>query len=534
MSAIRELRQRLQEYRGQTPIRRERPDELESRSVSLRSSFAQIDGRLESPLPLPKLPPVPEFPTEVLPDAFQDWVEDAAERARFRADFGAVVSMSALGSVVGRKLGIRLKAEDNWTEYANVWACLIGPPSALKSPAMREFMRPLKALQDAADQRHQQAHAEFEAERDVQRLRKDARRKAASRALEKDAGALIDLGTDDLDEPVARTYWTSNTTAQALGVLLSRNSSLLIERDELSSLLSALEDERQADTRGLLLSGWSGSESYRFDTIGRGTTALGKFALSVVGGIQPGPLARYVRGAFTGQRADGLVQRFQLLTWPEPEAFRYVDRLPNMSARAAADRVFQFADGFDPERMGAHDDFGPPFVRLSPGAQEAFVEWYSRFMHSRHQAEADNSEVAALSAHLGKYPGLVGKLALLLHIADDQHSSKISERTLLKALAWLEYLEPHARRVYHAVSHPETNAAELLLARLKKGELPTEFKSWQITRKGWHGLTDGEAVKRACRLLFEHRWLDEIDAGGYSGGRPADPTYAVSALVGLS
>ena len=95
------------------------------------------------PLPLPKLPPVPDFPPDILPDALCSWIMDAADRARFRPEFAAVSSMSALGSVIGRKVGIRQKQKDDWTEYANVWGALIGLPSALKSPAMRDGLRHL-------------------------------------------------------------------------------------------------------------------------------------------------------------------------------------------------------------------------------------------------------------------------------------------------------------------------------------------------------------------------------------------------------
>lgn len=487
------------------------------------------------PQPLPKLPPVPEFPLELLPDDLKAWIGDAAERARFRPDFAAVASMAALGSVIGRKLGIRLKQRDDWTEFGNVWGGLIGPPSALKSPAMREAMRPFKALQVVADATYAKEREVYEAEQEAFKLRKDAKKKSAVKALTKDADASIDLdGLAPPDEPIARTYWTSNVNEASLGVLLERNpNGLLIERDELSSLLVNLENEQSADLRGMMLSGWSGSEGYRFDRIMRGTTALPKFALSVIGGIQPGPLARYVRGAFSGEHADGLLQRFQLLVWPDPEAFDYVDRFPDGPAKKAAAALFERADTFDPDAIGSRDDFGnnPPFVRLSDDAQELFVEWYTSFMRQRRAAETGGGESGPIAAHFGKYPGLLGKLALILHVADDPESSKVSERTLLKALTWIDYLTPHARRVYHAVESPETGAAELLLSRLRRGELPATFKAWEISRKAWHGLADREAVKKACRLLFEHGWLIELDPGGATGGRPADPIYAVSPAV---
>jgi len=486
---------------------------------------------LAGPVPLPALPAVPEFPAEVLPDAFKAWIVDAADRARYRPDLAAVASMAALGSIIGRRIGIRLKAHDPWTEYGNVWAGLVGPPSALKSPAQREAMRLLKTLQREADAAHAQLAKEHELALEAQKLRRDAKRKAAAKRLADDASAAIDLNDGNaLVEPVPRAYWTSNVTAEALGVLLAQNpNGLLIEHDEMSALLNSLEDERNADTRGLLLSGWSGSEGYRFDRIGRGVTSLPAFAVSVCGGIQPGPLARYVRSAYSGERADGLLQRFQLLTWPEPETFEYVDRRPNVEAIRAAEGIFRYADTFDPVAVGSTDGNNPPFVRFNPAAQELFVGWYSDFMR-KHRA-AEGSECAALSAHFGKYPGLVGKLCLILHVADNPGQREVPLRTLVKALEWLKYLEAHAWKVYHAVNHPETGAAQLLLSRLKLGELPPEFKAWQITRKCWHGLTDGDAVKRACRLLLEHGWLVEVDPGGATGGRPADPTYAVSPLA---
>lgn len=490
------------------------------------------------PTPLPKLPPVPEFPLDLLPNDLVAWVGDAADRARFRPDFAAVASMVALGSVIGRKLGIRLKQMDDWTEHANIWGALIGPPSALKSPAMREALRPFKALQISADACHAREEKAYEAEFERFKLRKDARRKSAAKILAEDAEANIELSEDaPPGRPIPRTYWTSNVNEASLGVLLERNpNGLLIERDELSSLMLSLEDEHRADLRGMMLSGWSGNEGYRFDRIERGTTALPKFALSVVGGIQPGPLARYVRAAFSGERADGLLQRFQLIVWPDSQTFEYVDRRPNGNAKKAATALLERADSLDPNAIGTRSEFGrdPPFVRLSGSAQALFIEWYSDFMRKRRRVEARGGENSPIDAHFGKFPGLVGKLALIIHVADEPALPEVTERTLRKVLGWIEYLIPHARRVYHAVENPETGAAELLLSRLRRGELPASFKAWEINRKGWHGLNDREAIKKACRLLFEHGWLIELDAGGATGGRPADAVYGVSPAVGLA
>ena len=499
-------------------------------------SVATDNSAWPEPSPLPKLPPVPDFPFEILPNELQGYISDCASRARYRIDFAAVSSMVGLGSVIGRKLGIRLKTHDNWTEFANIWGGCIGPPSALKSPATRDGMTPFKALQESADKIHEKALESYAVELEAYKLRKEALKKNAINALAKNSKAQIDLGADsEPEEPTPRTYWTSDATAAKLGELLAENASgLLVERDELSSLLSTLESESNADARGLYLSGWSGNEGYRFDRISRGTVTLPRYALSVVGGIQPGPLTRYVRSAFCGERADGLLQRFQLLVWPDAEPFQYSDLTPDDKARKAALELFERADTFDPQTIGQKDDPHsnvPPFVRLSTEAQMVFVEWYTRFMQSARSAGSSEIVSAPLAAHFGKYPGLVGKLALILHVADNRGVREVPVETMFKALAWIDYLTPHAQRVYHAAEHPETTVAELLLARINRGELPPHFKAWEISRKGWHGLSDRESVKKACRLLYEFGWLIELDPGGASGGRPADPVYAVSPRV---
>ena len=55
-----------------------------------------------APIPLPKLPAVPDIDLAILPNELRPLVEDAAERARFRPDFAAVAGVVALGSVIGR------------------------------------------------------------------------------------------------------------------------------------------------------------------------------------------------------------------------------------------------------------------------------------------------------------------------------------------------------------------------------------------------------------------------------------------------
>ena len=74
----------------------------------------------EDPEPLPdKLPPVAALNIELLPYELQDWIHDISERMQCPPDFPAVASLVALSSLVGARVVIAPKAQDDLTCSAN-------------------------------------------------------------------------------------------------------------------------------------------------------------------------------------------------------------------------------------------------------------------------------------------------------------------------------------------------------------------------------------------------------------------------------
>ena len=483
---------------------------------------------VQPPAPLPDHPAVAPFEHDLLPDTLAPWVRDIAERLQCPPDFVAVAAMVALAVVVGRKVAIRPKRHDTWAVIANLWALVIGRPGIMKTPAIEATFGPLDRLMARALEEHDQAMQRFEADKMAAKLRAEAREKKARERLKNNHEAnLGDLLTPStLEAPTLRRYRTNDTSTASLGELLRQNpNGMLVYRDELVSLLKGLDKEDQAEGRGFYLTGWNGDSPYTLDRIGRGLYLhIPALCISLLGGTQPGRLAEYTGQAIRGGAADdGLIQRFGLMVWPDPVAtWRNVDRPPDHTAERVAYAVFDRLDRLDPASIGAQQDrnldghpIGLPYLRFSAEALSHFQEW-----HEALEVRLRSGELhPALESHFSKYRKLVPALALLIYLADDGRG-EIGEDATLKALAWAEYLETHAHRVYGAVTQVEVAAAKAILRRIERGDLQAPFTTRDVWRPGWAGLSDRALVVRALELLADYGHLT-VEVDRETGGRPA-------------
>ena len=483
---------------------------------------------VQPPAPLPDHPAVAPFEHDLLPDTLAPWVRDIAERLQCPPDFVAVAAMVALAVVVGRKVAIRPKRHDTWAVIANLWALVIGRPGIMKTPAIEATFGPLDRLMARALEEHDQAMQRFEADKMAAKLRAEAREKKARERLKNNHDAnLGDLLTPStIESPTLRRYRTNDTSTASLGELLRQNpNGMLVYRDELVSLLKGLDKEDQAEGRGFYLTGWNGDSPYTLDRIGRGLYLhIPALCISLLGGTQPGRLAEYTGQAIRGGAADdGLIQRFGLMVWPDPVAtWRNVDRPPDHTAERVAYAVFDRLDRLDPASIGAQQDrnldghpIGLPYLRFSAEALSHFQEWHEALEERLRSGELH----PALESHFSKYRKLVPALALLIHLADDGRG-EIGEDATLKALAWAEYLETHAHRVYGAVTQVEVAAAKAILRRIERGDLQAPFTTRDVWRPGWAGLSDRALVVRALELLADYGHLT-VEVDRETGGRPA-------------
>lgn len=472
-----------------------------------------------------------------MPEPLRRWVVDAADRAKLPLEMVAVPAIAAAGAVIGRVIGIQPSRYDDFVTVPNLWGAVVARPGWMKSAAVAEAFRPLgrlaKNARAAYEERAEQVavtRERIEAEIDAtkRRLREAARNDEPLDAFE---AALLEQRRA-LTEAVAseRRYLTHDATVEKLGELLRENPrGMLVLRDELSGWLRALDKAGREGDREFFLEAWNGTGSFTTDRIGRGTVHIPALTVSVFGGIQPGKLRPLVEAAVDGGAGDdGLLQRLQLLVWPDRLGpWQKPAGWPDAAARDRAAAVFAGLDALTPSAVGAEaDGDGIPCLRFTPGAQAIFDRWRDELEARLRSEELDDSP--GFAAHLAKYRSLMPTLALVVHLVElvdgrvaGVNRGPVGEPAARLAAAWCEFLELHARKLYAVELAGGAAAARALADKIAVGAVVDGQSVRELYRAHWAGLATPERVLLALTTLAELGWvwIETVTAEGR--GRPS-------------
>jgi hypothetical protein len=339
-----------------------------------------------------------------------------------------------------------------------------------KSPAIEEAFRPLRRLEKLAEEVHEaseRGHAAelvaVEAQRKVLKSKMDETARKGGN-LDKLKGDFASL--QPAAKPARKRFMTNNTTIEKASDIMRENPrGLTILCDELVGLFVVWDREDHKDDRCFHLQGWNGYGGYTSDRIGRGTIATPQLCEVIFGGIQPSKLLGYLALTRNNIENDGLLQRFQLLIYPdEPggELDEIIDEYPNLDAKDQAFTVVEKLAGMDFLACGAQtDEFTKiPYFHFSPVAQVFFNGW----LLSLEKRVQSNDEEPVMIEHLAKYRSLMPSLALIFYLIELANGGVTPQDTLFavyagqvcavpihcakQAAAWCDYLETHARRIY--------------------------------------------------------------------------------------
>jgi len=509
------------------------------------------------------LPPVTSITPDMLPETLYSYVMNTANRLSVPLEFVAVPLVVALGSVIGTKVSIFPKRHDDWQVIPNLWGAVIGQPSSKKSPAMDNAMKPIDNLISKAMTAHKsnmkehatqtlintaKAKSENDALKSLakQLASQDDNTDSAEKITEEDihqkAAAIAESKHQDENIPIPRRHMVSDITVEKLGEIENQNNNGVLQyRDELSGFLSNLEKDSEQQARSFYLEGFNGTGSYTVDRIMRGSLFIENHCLSVMGGIQPDKLEMYLEKTMRGLGNDGLMQRFQMMVYPDPlPRTKEKDIAVDKESRDAVYSLFIAADELNIGTLkgyGANEAnqfYKRPHFRFADDAYKVFMSWLDDL-----NDKADNAEHDVIAQHLIKYGRLIPALALIFHLVDCIENRSllggVSLKALQAAIAWGDMLETHMLRVYSCITDNSHLKASLLskkiLDMLKKGGDKTDKTNWvshgftarSLNRKNWKGLTDDNAVQTALDVLVEYDWLSyEIVNSTGQGGRPTE------------
>ena len=135
------------------PVKGDARDASPDQMAELIESAAAYPPGLEQPAPITHirpveewtepnavlgLPPAPQLDLTLLPAEIERITTDAAERLQCPPDYVAFSTLTGIAGLIGRRIGIRPRQRDEWTERAALWTTLIGLPSWMKTPGLEE------------------------------------------------------------------------------------------------------------------------------------------------------------------------------------------------------------------------------------------------------------------------------------------------------------------------------------------------------------------------------------------------------------
>jgi hypothetical protein len=482
-------------------------------AAAARELGGQSRGRSSAaPKPPPvyrPLEPYRPFPTERLPGPLRSFVEQAAAAIGQACDpaYIAVPALVICGSLIGNTHSISLK--NTWSEPSVVWAVIVGDSGTLKTPALKQVVKPLFALQRRLRSEARQAKKRYEEAKAAWDLLPSAKKKAAKPP----------------QQPAAeRRLLCSDATIEKLAELLEDSpQGLLLWRDELDAWLQSFKRYKSgggSDRPQWLEMHSAGPLIYDRKTGEKQSIMVPAAAVSIVGGIQPGVLAAAMDD---GARASGLAARL-LLAWPPKRKKRWTDADLDPEVEKAyanlLDQLLNLPCGYDGD-----GERRPWFVKLSAQAKALWVRFYNEW--AEEQAAVDGDLASAFS----KLEAYAARLTLLHHVvtnvARGQTKEPVAPESVEAAVALTRWFVQEARRIYSSLGEsPEERDVRRLVEfiRLRGGSV-TVRELHRSNQTKYRAAGDAEAALQALVDAGLGDWV--IHAPGPDGGRPPSKTFTL-------
>jgi hypothetical protein len=486
------------------------------------AAIAELGGRIEAATPRADKTPLnigngevssaqvyQPFPVDALPEPICGFVTAGSKALGVDPAYLGTAILPVLAGAIGNAAIVRLKRD--WGEPCVVWAALIGESGTLKSPALDLAMHFTRRRQAQAIATYAEAEKSYEQEKTLYE---------ADRKLWQAKGrAKGEPPPEAPAEPVCARHYCSDTTVEALAVLLQRNPrGVLVARDELSGWLLSFDQYKGG--RGGDSAHWlamHGARDLLVDRKSNGQKPIycPRAAVSVVGGVQPQTL----RHALGREHFENGMAARMLVAMPPATTKRWTDATVDPATLAAVERVF---NGLYDLSLNTDPNGRPqPWeIVLSADGKAQWVRWYNS--HARRQADAQGDNAAMLS----KMEAYAARLALIIHLvrlaAVDptlRNTDSIDANSIWSGCLMADWYAAEAERVYAALAQGKDSHAERELIewiQRRGGGVTARDLQRNIRR-----YSDGDSAERALAGLVQAglgTWTEHPPSP--DGGRP--------------
>lgn len=405
------------------------------------------------------MPKVPEFPINLIPSPFSDYIKQTADSMYCPIDFPALAMMCYWAGVVGSKQEIVIKHD--YIIKANMWGIVVGSPSSKKSPSMGKVDLFTQRLEGIARDRYDEQCALYD--------------------------ALSDEEKKSEPEPIKKRFKIQDATKEAVGLLLKDNPHGVIGTyDELKSWLDSFDryaKNSASSERSWWISLWNGSDIVVDRAVGKSYFVKSP-TFSMFGNLVPDYL-RGLKDSNSGFVDDGLSARY-LYSYPERMKLKF--NFDNNIKQKTYDEVFECFDwmtstfveknNYDLNTMG--------YVKLDSAGkcQKIWLEWYNDI----HAKQIEKFESSDLEFHWSKLDAYVAKIALMIHTMLEASSKKMSDRldpsSLEKAIKMVEYyFKKHIKKIYHYRNLSQNEKTTQALLKWLKNQREDVFAMTDINQR---------------------------------------------------
>lgn len=466
------------------------------------------------------------FPIAAFPAPLRAFATEAAASIGCPVDLVALPMLTAAATAIGTSHVI--EAKPGWREGPRIFAAVVSPPGAGKSPALSAVFRPIYALESTPQADRERSPGEH-----AGRGRSHDGNDHACRSRQPDLGRRIrlmetsedrggepdraDMGTPDPSSP--RRVVVSDATVEALIPLLRDHPrGLILLIDELSGWRASFDRYRggRGSDRQFFLSCFSG-QPVTVDRKRTGSVSLRDPLVNVYGTIQPDLLPTL---ADKGGRADGFLDRI-LFSFPEPLA---EDCWNDQGlAGETVDAWKRVINRLASMAMVADPDSGPDqprVLRFSPEARHTWIAWYTA-----HVAESREPDLGgALRGSWIKLKNYALRLTLIVHLlrvaCDECPEGDVDAESVRRAVLLVGYFKDHARRVHARLTEQPADRRVELARRWIEAQ-GGRATARDLQRKGVAGVRRASEARALMAELVD-RGLGRIERRRAGNGQPVD------------